>query len=161
MNLIVASDENRLIGDGNRLPWRIKEELQYFKKMTEGSVCVMGRKTFESLPKPLSNRTNLVITRGTLSNLYFGQGYDIQTTSIFEYIPERYPKRDIWVIGGKTIYEQFLDKGLIDCIYHSVVFGNYEGDVYLKEFPKEFVLESENTEYSQFIIKKYKKIINF
>lgn len=161
INLIVATDKNRLIGDGNKLPWSIKEELSYFKNMTNGSVCVMGRKTFESLPKPLKNRTNLVITNGSLDTqhlLYNQQGYDIQTTSILDFIPERYPGKVVWIIGGKTIYEQFLEKGIVDNIYHSEILGDYAGDVYLNPFPKEYKIVGTFRPSESFIVSKYSKL---
>src|ERR1041384_8375655 len=63
MKAIAAMSENRVIGNGNKIPWHIPEDFKWFKKMTTGNVVVMGRKTFESLGKPLPNRTNLILTR--------------------------------------------------------------------------------------------------
>lgn len=161
VNMILASDKNGLIGDGDKLPWYIRSELDYFKRMTLGGVCVMGRKTFESLPKPLKDRTNLVLTRGSLKTehlLYNSQGYDIQTTSILDLIQERYPSKTIWVIGGKSVYEQFLEKGVVEYIYHSVVDGEYSGNVYMKDFTKGYELVSTFRPSPQFINYKYKKV---
>src|SRR5882672_7610661 len=60
---IAAMSENRAIGIGNKIPWHLPEDFKWFKKMTTGNVVVMGRKTFESLGKPLPNRTNVILTR--------------------------------------------------------------------------------------------------
>ena len=153
--MIVASSSGRVIGNNNKLPWHISEELKYFKAMTNGGVVVMGRKTFENLPKPLAGRTNLVFTRGDVDiSKWCGQGYDIQKTSIFDYIQERYPSKDIWIAGGKTIYEQALEQNLPERLYISNVYGDYEGDIYFPKIPDCYdLVDIINKE--TFCIKKY------
>lgn len=159
VNMIVASDENGLIGNGNKLPWTVPEELEYFKRMTLNGVCVMGRKTFDSLRKPLKDRINLVVTHGSLTTeqlMFNHQGYVIETTSILDFLPERYPKKTIWIIGGKTIYQQCLDKGIIDNIYHTTIKGQYEGDVYMPEI-KDYNIVGTFRTHPSFVVTKYSK----
>src|SRR6185436_13535118 len=87
---IAAMSENRVIGSGNKIPWHIPEEFKWFKKMTTGNAVVMGRKTFESLGKPLANRINIVLTRhpGRLRKEF---------PALFD---------DAWIARGKTQIEK-------------------------------------------------------
>ncbi|MCM3629949.1 dihydrofolate reductase [Paenibacillus glycanilyticus] len=103
ITMIAAMDRSRTIGIGNKLPWRLPAEMAYFTRHTTGKVVVMGRKTFESLPKPLKDRTNVVITR---NSAYVKEGCEI-VHSVQEAI-ERYGNGELMVIGGADIYEQFL-----------------------------------------------------
>lgn len=156
INMIVASSSGRVIGNNNKLPWHISEELKYFKAMTNGGVVVMGRKTFESLPKPLAGRTNLVFTRGDVDiSKWCGQGYDIQKTSIFDYIEERYPKKTIWIAGGSSIYSHVLENRIAHNIYHSEIEGEYEGDAFLDVFPEEYELVGTFRTCEKFVVSKY------
>lgn len=109
MKMIVAVDENWGIGCNNKLLARIPEDLQHFKKHTVEKIVVMGRKNLESLPggKPLPNRQNIVITRN--------KDYKVEGALVLNSIEEaveelnKYNKDDIYIIGGGTIYEQFMD----------------------------------------------------
>ncbi|MGO4697056.1 dihydrofolate reductase [Paenibacillus sp. 2TAB26] len=103
ITLIAAMDRNRTIGIGNKLPWRLPAEMAFFKKMTIGKTVLMGRKTFESLPKPLVDRKNVVLTRQTD---FHPEGCEI-VHSIKEAL-ELYTAEELVVIGGADIYEQFL-----------------------------------------------------
>lgn len=103
ITLIAAMDRNRTIGIGNKLPWRLPAEMAFFKKMTIGKTVLMGRKTFESLPKPLVDRRNVVLTRQTD---FHPEGCEI-VHSIKEAL-ELYTAEELVVIGGADIYEQFL-----------------------------------------------------
>lgn len=103
ISLIAAMDRNRTIGIGNKLPWRLPAEMAFFKKMTIGKTVLMGRKTFESLPKPLVDRKNVVLTRQTD---FHPEGCEI-VHSIKEAL-ELYTAEELVVIGGADIYEQFL-----------------------------------------------------
>lgn len=119
------AEQNGLIGIGNYLPWdRLSGDMKFFKDKTEGNVVVMGRKTFESIGcKPLPNRLNIVFTNSE-QIMYIGRS---KSQVIFVNSIERmyleltkrieYPYRDIWVIGGKQIYELFLP--IADRIYVS------------------------------------------
>ena len=126
--LIVAYDQNRLIGANNQLPWHFKEDLAYFKRVTNHHTCVMGRKTFESiitsLKKPLPNRHNVVVT--TKPFAYDG------VKSINDPIPyfEKHQTSDqtIFVIGGRALYETALPYA--ERLYITHIDDSFEGDTY-------------------------------
>lgn len=125
--------ENRVIGVNNHLPWHIPEDLKRFKKITSGHPIIMGRKTFESIGRPLPNRTNLVITRNAG---YRAEG--IVPCSSFEDALQwaaRSPGADeVFVIGGGEIFREVLPR--VDCIYLTIVNWPFEGDVFFPEFPE-------------------------
>jgi len=108
MNLIVAVDKNWAIGLKNKLLVSIPEDMKFFRTETAGKVVVMGRKTLESFPNgmPLKNRTNIVLTGN--------KGYDAKGALVFHTVEEvlkelkKYPTEDVYVIGGESIYRQFL-----------------------------------------------------
>ncbi|MEV5028185.1 dihydrofolate reductase [Paenibacillus sp. LPE1-1-1.1] len=103
VTLIAAMDRNRTIGIGNKLPWRLPAEMAFFTKSTLGKTVLMGRKTFESLPKPLKDRRNVVLTR---QNDFHPEGCEV-IHSIEEAL-ERMNDDELVVIGGADIYAQFL-----------------------------------------------------
>lgn len=114
MKAIVAIDRFWGIGNDGKLLYHIKEDMDFFKKMTIGKVVVMGRKTFESLPnnKPLKDRVNLIITSGNYENydnVIFGN-IDVINEEI-----KKYDTNDIFIIGGETIYKQFIHR--CDTVY--------------------------------------------
>lgn len=122
ISVIVAVARNGVIGDGNRLIWHIGEDLRRFKAITSGHPVVMGRKTFESLGRPLPNRTNVVITRQTG---YRADGC-IVAGSLDEAIALFDPAEEIFVIGGAQVYAQAMP--LADRFYLTLVDRDYEGD---------------------------------
>ena len=126
--IIAAFPENRVIGKGNSLPWKIKGDLKHFKEQTTGKTLIMGRKTFESIGRPLPKRNNIVITSKDVENT----GVDV-CRSVDEAIEKgRGYDKDIFVIGGASIYEQFLPKA--DKLYISHIKEDYEGDVYFPDY---------------------------
>lgn len=131
ISLVVAMSENRVIGVENRLPWHIPEDLKRFKKITSGHPIVMGRKTFESIGRPLPNRTNIVITR---QKDYRVEG--VVTVFSLEEALEwagRSPGSDeIFVIGGGEIFSQILPRA--GRIYLTEVEWPFEGDAFFPEF---------------------------
>jgi len=135
ISIIVAYDENRLIGKDNKLPWHFKEDLQYFKKTTTGHDILMGRLTFESIlsygNQPLPNRHHYVATRT--------QSYDFDAVTIVDNIDafiQDYPKeKELFIIGGANIYKQLLP--LADCLYVTHVKHTYEGDTWFPEVNQE------------------------
>ena len=106
INIIVAADENNGIGSGNQLLCRLSKDLKNFKELTTGHVVVMGRKTFESLPKgALPNRTNIVMSK---SEQRFPGCYTC--TSADEVLDLAKKHEKIFIIGGESIYKEFFDR---------------------------------------------------
>lgn len=112
VGLIVASSNNDVIGVNGKIPWNYPGDLKRFREITRDSVVIMGRKTWESLPKkPLPNRVNIVITSYDI--LYFKEKYKTNNVLVKNNIYSAIciakllePNRDIWFIGGKKIYEE-------------------------------------------------------
>jgi dihydrofolate reductase len=126
ITLIAAVAKNRVIGRDNKLPWRLPADLAFFKKTTMGHPVVMGRKTFESIGKPLPGRTNIVLTR---QPDYEAAGCVVVRS--IEEVLERFGDADLFVIGGREIYELFLPYAhrlLITMLDHE-----FEGDAFFPE----------------------------
>ncbi len=126
ISFIVAKSDNNVIGINNTLPWHLKDDLQNFKKLTMGHHILMGRKTFESIGKPLPGRMSLVISntpQANLSNVFW-------FNSIFRAIKqaERNGETELFIIGGEKIFKYALS--LVDRIYLTEVKGDIKGDVY-------------------------------
>src|SRR3954464_6677913 len=129
--LIVAVAENGVIGSGGAIPWRLKADQQRLKTMTMGKPVVMGRKTFESLRRPLPGRTNIVVTRdanyraaGAVVTTSFA---DARATALGDAL--RRFATEIAVIGGAEIYAQWM--GVADRLEITEVHANPEGDTRL------------------------------
>lgn len=113
INLIVCRDNNNGIGKDNKLLYHISEDLKRFKELTTNNIVVIGRKTFESLGnKPLPNRHNVVLTHDSLYNYSENEDYkNLEFTNYYHCIlnyNESNPKKEIFIIGGQSIYELFL-----------------------------------------------------
>ena len=122
--------ENRVIGQGNKIPWHLPEDFKWFKQMTTGNVIVMGRKTFESIGKPLSNRETIVLSRSQFA--YPG----VRTVeSLDEVKPDH---RDVFICGGAQVYEQVLTS--CSDLYLTRVKRVVEGDAFFPEFESSFEL---------------------
>jgi dihydrofolate reductase len=125
--LVVAMAENRVIGKGGTLPWRIPEDMKWFRAITMGKPCIMGRKTWESLPKrPLPGRINIVVTR----DLAYQAAGAVVVTSLAEAISVAAQESpdEIIVIGGAQIYSEALKRA--DRIYLTRVHKAFDGDVF-------------------------------
>ncbi len=132
--IIVAQAQNRIIGINNNLPWHLPEDLRYFKQVTMGKPIIMGRKTFESIGRPLPGRTNIVVTRDA--------GYQPENVKVVHSLEAA---RDLaesvctvngcdeaMVIGGSQVYEQAL--ALADRLYLTQVHADVEGDAKFPAF---------------------------
>ena len=130
ISLIVAASENGVIGKDGALPWRIREDVLRFKKLTMGHPCIMGRKTWDSIPnKPLPGRTNIVVTRNEAfqtEGAHLARSLDAALTIAREEIPS-----EIMIIGGEAIYGEALP--LANRIYFTEVAGNFEGDAFFPQ----------------------------
>src|SRR5262249_43978628 len=136
ISAIVAMSENRVIGDNNQLPWHLPADLKHFKTLTSGHPILMGRKTYESIGRPLPNRTNIIITR----NHAFQAPGCIVIKSIDEAIESAMSKGsdEIFIIGGAEVYKQLMPN--IERIYLTIVHEIFEGDAFFPELnPSEWV----------------------
>lgn len=149
LRAIAAMSPNRVIGKDGRIPWHIPAELQWFKKMTLGQAVLMGRKTYESLGRPLPKRRNLVVTRGG----GLGEGVEI-VRDLEGFRPEDYPC-DVWVIGGGEIYRQML--GRCEELYLSVIARVVDGDAFFPEFEDEFELVGIVLKDEDFEVRHYRR----
>ncbi len=129
ISAIVAMSENRVIGDHNHLPWHLPADLKHFKTLTKGHPILMGRKTFESIGRPLPNRTNIVIT----SNPTFKAPGCIVVTSIDEAIQHALSNNneEIFIIGGANVFQQSMP--YVSRIYLTIVHEEFEGDAFFPE----------------------------
>ena len=127
--LVVAAAENNAIGKNNQLLWHLPNDLKFFKNTTWGAVVIMGRKTFESVNKPLPGRINIVITQQSNWN---AEGV-ITAHSVEEAIEKGYQTdcKALYIIGGGEIYKQSLDKA--DQIIMTRVHTHMEGDTFFPE----------------------------
>lgn len=121
VSIIVAVAKNGVIGDKNSLLWHISEDLRFFKQTTSGHPVIMGRRTYESLGRPLPNRTNVVISRTTTAI----EGCTV-ARSLEEAVAMFPHDEEIFIIGGAQIYALALD--IADRIYITRVEHEYEGD---------------------------------
>ena len=128
ISIIAGMDKNRLIGQGNRLPWRLPADMKHFRRHTLDKPVLMGRKTYESIGKPLPKRTNIILTH---DRDYQADGC-IVTLSIEEALDTASGYEEIMIIGGASIYELFLPRA--DRLYLTYIHGCFEGDVYFPAF---------------------------
>lgn len=130
ISLVVQISENRVIGKDNDLIWHIPEDLKRFRELTTGHPIIMGRKTYDSIGKPLPNRTNIVITQQ--------EGFEIPGCTVVYSLGEALVKAreidqsEIFIIGGGQIYEQSI--GIADRLYITVVHTQAVGDTYFPEY---------------------------
>lgn len=127
LSLIVAMARNRVIGIDNTLPWHLPEDLKHFKALTMGHPIIMGRKTFESIGRPLPGRTTLIITRDPA---YRMEGC-LTAHSIQEAIALCQGEEEIFCVGGAELYRQVMP--LADRLYITEIQAEYEGDASFPE----------------------------
>ncbi len=145
--LIVAVSENACIGASGQLPWRLPADLRFFKQTTLNHAVIMGRKTFESIGKPLPNRLNIVLSRDTTWALQYPDLVVCNNTeSALELAASRTPERPPFVIGGANVYKQFLP--LAQQLLITEVLTTVEGDAFF-EFPKADFVCLERNKYPQ------------
>lgn len=126
-SLIVAMDQNRIIGSKNDLPWRLPEDLKRVKRVTNGHAIVMGRKNYESIGKPLTGRRNIVMTRDrTLAIEGCLMAYSIQ--DVFDLCQG---EEEVFIFGGEKIYELFLP--YVEKMYITSIDHAFKGDTYFPE----------------------------
>jgi dihydrofolate reductase len=146
LDIIVAMTKDRVIGVNNRLPWNIPEDLQHFRRTTEGNAIIMGRGTYESIGKPLLKRTNIVLskTMEQCEGLYICTSLEEAITIGKEYNEKTY------IIGGASVYEKALP--LVDSLIISMVYGEYQGDTYFPEIDLSEWYVSSRKSYAEFSV---------
>lgn len=125
LSILVAHDMQRVIGFENQLPWHLPNDLKHVKQLSTGHTLVMGRKTFESIGKPLPNRRNVVLT----SNPNFSvEGVDvIHSLNDIKSLPGH-----VFIFGGQTLFEEMIDK--VDDMYITVIEGKFRGDTFFPPY---------------------------
>ena len=134
ISLTAAYDPNRVMGRQNSLPWKIKEDMAFFKEITTDNIVIMGRKTYESIGKPLPKRLNIVLTKNKLdANVYCFPNFE----ESINFCNKINLNKNIFVIGGCKLYEYVLNKNLVDMMYISKIDKEYEGDIVFPEFKED------------------------
>ena len=146
---IAAMAENRVIGNQNTIPWHLPEDFKWFKKTTMGQTLLMGRKTFDSIGRPLPGRQTIILSRNQLSIP------DTVTVNTIESIETVAISDIIWVAGGSEIYQLMLPK--CTDLYLTRVHQKPEGDTFFPEFENDFELVSVLEKNTEFSIEHWKK----
>lgn len=129
ISIIAAVADNLAIGKANNLPWYLPADLKHFRQLTTGHAVVMGKRTFESLPKgPLPNRKNIVLTSVMSEGVNEGY-YEADSLEDALYLCEN--EDNVFIMGGATVYKQFIDK--VDTMHITWVHNDFTADTY---FPK-------------------------
>ena len=141
VTIVVARAQNHVIGNAGTIPWHVPADFAHFKATTFGHPIIMGRKTYESIGKPLPGRTTIVITRGTVNHPDV-----LVATSVKAALDLAKTLDDeVFVVGGERVYEDVMYEGLADRMLISQIPGRPDGDVYF-EFEDD---EWEQTAFSQ------------
>lgn len=152
ITIIVATDKNGLIGNGDRLPWHIPADLKFYKEMTVGKTILMGRRTFEGLPGVLPNRKTIVVTR---DHSFKKDGIEIvdDAQKVFDAFIDS--PDELMVSGGAQIYEQAYKYA--DKMYISRINQEFKGDKYLPPFNKDDFELCETIDKNEFIVEVYRR----
>lgn len=141
ISIIVAMSQNGVIGHQGKIPWHLPSDLKRFKKITMGHSVIMGRKTHDSIGKPLEGRKNIVVSQDKnlqLEGCHVVCGFDKALQVAGE--------GEIFIIGGEKVYEQFLP--ITDKLYVTVIHGIIEGDA---SFPADFLLGEKESKWKSLI----------
>ena len=128
-SLIVAMASNRIIGSNNQLPWHLSADLKKFKQLTMNHPILMGRKTYESIGRPLPGRTNIIISRDPT----YQQPGCLVFNQISEALSYCRDQTELFVIGGASFYRALLPSA--DCIYLTAIHQVFDGDTFFPEIP--------------------------
>ncbi|MCE9587885.1 MAG: dihydrofolate reductase [Verrucomicrobia bacterium] len=146
---IVAMAENRVIGNAGTIPWHLPEDFKFFKATTMGHAILMGRKTFESIGKPLPGRENIVLSRT------MPETPGITIVRSVKEIQEPTDGRDLFVIGGEEIYRLLLPS--VQELYVTKVPRQIEGDTHFPDFELQFDAGTKVLETNDFTVWKYRR----
>lgn len=151
LTAIVAMTSDRVIGRNGDLPWHLPEDLKFFKHTTSGHPIVMGRRTFDSIGRPLPKRQNIVLTRD--ENWQKEGVHVIHEPSALSDVATG--DDEIFIIGGSEIYRAFLPH--LDSIIVSHVLGDYEGDTFFPAFEHDFPVATELETHDDFIVRRHSR----
>lgn len=146
---IAAMAENRVIGNHNTIPWHLPEDFKWFKKTTMGQTLLMGRKTFDSIGRPLPGRQTIILSRNQLSIP------NTQTVNTIESIESVATSDTIWIAGGAEIYQLMLPK--CTDLYLTRVHQRPVGDTFFPDFENHFELATVIESNAEFSIEHWKK----
>lgn len=157
--IVVAYDDNRVIGYKGEIPWYLPEDLKLFKERTTGHPIIMGRKTWDSLPKkPLPKRHNIVITRQPEE---YEEGPDVSfvdsMAKAIRLANKRIPNREAFIIGGSQVYSVALQLGIVDKVIVSKVPGEHEGDTYFPSLGDDWVCKWIDDSCKGFVVFEYER----
>ena len=161
IKLICAVSKNNVIGNNNKLPWSISEDLKRFRELTSENIIVMGRKTYDSIGRALPKRENLVLSKNKKLKIENAKVFNTPQ-EILDFYHKREEEKDLFIIGGNYIYELFIE--YCDYLLITFVDKEYKGDAY---FPKidwtEWELtneekKSDEQENLTYYFRDYKKI---
>lgn len=127
ISLIWCMGSNRVIGLNNKMPWHLPAELAYFRRTTKGHTVLMGRKTFESIGKPLPYRKNVILTTNTTYH-----PDDTEVVHSIDQALETYGDSELFIVGGSEVYTQFLPYA--DKLHVTIIDHEFAGDTYFPEF---------------------------
>ena len=140
ISIVVAIAENHAIGKDNKLLWYLPNDLKHFKTITSGHTVIMGRKTYDSVGKPLPNRRNIIITRQQIDI----QGCEV-VNSLEEAIALCKTEEEVFIVGGAEIYRQAM--AITNKIYLTIVHQNFEGDTYFPDIDENIWIETEREDH--------------
>ena len=144
INIVVSKASNNVIGAKNDLIWHLPNDLKHFKNITSGHPIIMGRKTFESLGRPLPNRTNIVVTR---DQNWSAENIEIETSLSKAIEAAQKIDQDIYIIGGGNIYKQAME--FADVLYITEVHHEFDGDTYYPEIDSDEWEEVEREDFKK------------
>ena len=150
MKAIAAMARNRVIGNAGIIPWHLPEDFRWFKQATLGGAVLMGRKTFDSIGRPLPGRLNLIVTRSEIVT----ESLDVlPVRNLAAFRPEDYAPREVWVCGGAEIYAQLLPR----CteLFLSLLDRDAEGDTFFPAFEADFELVETILHKPGFEVRRY------
>ncbi|MDB1122267.1 type 3 dihydrofolate reductase [Vibrio algarum] len=154
ISMIAAMAKNRVIGKENQMPWHLPADFVWFKRCTLGKPVIMGRKTYDSIGRPLPGRQNIVISRDTSLKI---EGVDC-VSSIEEAIEMASDQNEIMIIGGGSIYQACLEKA--NCLYLTFIDLDVEGDTQFPDwkqgwretYSESFVADEKNAHDMRFVV---------
>lgn len=161
--IVVAYNKNFVIGDSSgKIPWHIPDDLKFFKEITMGKACVMGRKTWDSIPekyKPLPGRQNIIVTRNPEKVNVINDSVHVVQTIEAAFSKAEELQKQVCVVGGGEIYNYCLENNLIDCVIASEIHGyiHIDASVFFPDIKSKGWMGTMLRKYKDFDVFKYLK----